>query len=622
MSRHPSRRSWSPERLGLRLALLLSVALLPVGLIAVLQAVSLLKEAKARSEAALMGETLMSVQSELRLIQRGQGMAAALANRLSSETGILGADNQEDGQSGEDAANSCRIELPLLSSQLAEQAQIAVVGSGGEIICASATMRDNMAGTILLQDLMESDGPEVMLDNNGILASGSAILINHPITGAKPRDDAPAEIIGAVSVILPHMALREISGLPEDRMLLSLPQEQGAAILTFNEKGEVLTSSAGLESAQGILPRHRALKALVGSRPLAFTAVSELGIERVYSVIPLIEENLYALGTWPGEGHRIQALDTVPAALFPALMWGASLIVAWLAAGRMVTRHIYKLRGAIGAFAGGDRVVREIDVSGAPIELRQLSDSFVRMTDTILHDEAELENAVHQKEVLLREVHHRVKNNLQLIASILNMQIRQARSPEAKGLMTGVRDRVMSLATIHRGLYQTSGLTDISADELLSDILRQLTHMATGPGRPIEIEQDFDPVRLTPDQAVPLSLCLTQALTNAIKYAGNDGDGPPHLSVSLKRMEEDAALLCVVNSTGTRPDNDTEIESGTGLGVQLLDAFAQQIGGQVSREEKDGRFALAMGFKLTPLTEAEARNAPEETDDSLIDNCL
>ena len=244
------------------------------------------------------------------------------------------------------------------------------------------------------------------------------------------------------------------------------------------------------------------------------------------------------------------------------------------------------------------------------------------MTDTILHDEAELENAVHQKEVLLREVHHRVKNNLQLIASILNMQIRQARSPEAKGLMTGVRDRVMSLATIHRGLYQTSGLTDISADELLSDILRQLTHMATGPGRPIEIEQDFDPVRLTPDQAVPLSLFLTEALTNAIKYAGNDGDGPPHLSVSLKRMEEDAALLCVVNSTGTRPDNDTEIESGTGLGVQLLDAFAQQIGGQVSREEKDGRFALAMGFKLTPLTEAEARNAPEETDDSLIDNCL
>lgn len=621
MTQKSARRSWSPERLGVRLALLLSVALLPVGLIAVLQAVSLLKEAKARSEAALMGETLMSVQSELRLIQRGQGMAAALANRLSNDSGTLRTDDQTGDSSG-NAANSCMIELPVLSSQLAEQAQIAVVGASGEIICASATMRDNMAGTILLQDFMESDSPQVMLDNSGILASGSAILINHPITGATPSPDARPEVIGAVSVILPHMALREISSLPEDRMLLSMPQEQGAAILTFNAKGEVLTSSAGLEDSQGILPRHRALKALIGSRPVAFTAVSEQGTERVYSVIPLIEENLYALGTWPGEGHRIQALDTLPAALFPALMWGASLIVAWLAAGRMVTRHIYKLRGAIGAFAGGDRVVREIDVSGAPIELRQLSDSFVRMTDTILHDEAELENAVHQKEVLLREVHHRVKNNLQLIASVLNMQIRQARSPEAKGLMTGVRDRVMSLATIHRGLYQTSGLTDISADELLSDILRQLTHMATGPGRRLEIEQEFEPLRLTPDQAVPLSLFLTEALTNAMKYAGNDGDGAPFLSVSLKQMEEDTALLCVVNSTGPRPDSGVDIENGTGLGIQLLEAFAQQIGGHVSREEKDGKFALAMSFKLTPLTEAEARNSPEEPDDSLIDNCL
>ena len=87
-------------------------------------------------------------------------------------------------------------------------------------------------------------------------------------------------------------------------MPLPLPEGQGAAILTFNGEGEVLSSSQGMDGAEGLLPRNRALKALVGTRPLAFTGRSNQGLERVYSVVPLIEENLYALGTWPGEFDR------------------------------------------------------------------------------------------------------------------------------------------------------------------------------------------------------------------------------------------------------------------------------------------------------------------------------
>jgi two-component system, sensor histidine kinase PdtaS len=614
----------APDRLGVRLAMLLSVALLPVGLIAVLQSGSLLKEAEARSEAALMGETLMIVQSELRILQRSQGMAAAIAEHLSRRA-REGDTQAVDGDGSPDLSRMtdiCDRGVRMLNSQLSQHASLAVVGADGQLVCAPNLARADLIGTELLQQLVETTDPYVHLDSEGVLAEGSAILVTHPIQVSQAGDDAVATI-GAVTIVLPHMALDEISEVTMRRMPLSLPSDQGAAILTFNVKGEVLTSSLGMEGASNLLPRHRALSALTGGQALAFTARSALDTERVYSVVPLIDGTLFALGTWPGEGHRIGALDAMPAAIFPALMWGASLLVAWLAAGQMVTRHIYRLRGAIGAFAGGDRAVRKINVDGAPLELRELSDSFMRMTDTILHDEAELENAIHQKEVLLREVHHRVKNNLQLIASILNMQMRQARSPEAKILMTGVRDRVMSLATIHHGLYQTSGLTDISADELLSDILRQLTRMATGPGRRLTIEEDFDPISLTPDQAVPLSLFLTEALTNAIKYAGHDGDQPPLLSVSLKRMDDCNALLCVVNSTGPKPNTVADLPEGTGLGEQLLESFAQQIGGTLTREENENRFALALGFKLTALTDAEARNAPDDPPDTdLAQTCL
>ncbi len=600
-----------PARLGVRLALLLSMALLPVGLIAVLQSVSLLKEARARSEAALMGETLMIAQTELRMIQRAQGMAAAIAGEVWEIP-----DDLPDLAGGESPLDRCARILPMVQAQLAPEADAVIIGADGRVICPPSVTIADLDGTALFEKLMTRGEPDVLLDSAGLLGTGSAIVVSHPITRPSERVDLPDTVLAVVSIALPHVALNGNAGFPRENMPLPLPERQGAAILTFNGEGEVLSSSQGMDGAEGLLPRNRALKALVGTRPLAFTGRSNQGLERVYSVVPLIEENLYALGTWPGEGNRIQALDALPAAMFPALMWTASLIVGWLAAGQLVTRHVYRLRGAITAFAGGDRAVRPIDVSGAPLELRQLSDAFMQMTHTVLHDEAELEDAVHQKEVLLREVHHRVKNNLQLIASILNMQIRQARSPEAKWLMKGVRDRVMSLATIHRGLYQTSGLTDIRADELLTDILRQLVNMATGPGRRMTIEQEFEPVRLTPDQAVPLSLFLTEALTNAMKYAGHDGDGLPYLSVRLKAVSDSRAVLSIVNSIGATPAAGNalpgDIDEPTGLGSQLLDAFAQQIGGELRRDEGEGRYVLEMEFTLAALSEAEARNAQDD----------
>ncbi len=614
----------APDRLGVRLAVLLSVALLPVGLIAVLQSGSLLREAEARSEAALMGETLMIVQTELQVLQRAQGMAAALSEQLARRA-REGEAPSADGSARPDLtrlSDVCERGVQMLNAQLTAQAEIFIVDANGALVCASPLERAGLVGTNLIDRLLQPTEPYVHLDDEGRFGDGSAILVANPVRSRVTNGEEP-EILGVVTLVLPHTALDEIAESSLQRMPLSVGDNPNSALMTYNADGQLLTSTIPMEQAELLLPQHRALQALTGSGPLAFSAESQTGSFRVYSVVPLIDDTLYALGTWPGEGNKIGIFNALPAAIFPALMWGASLLVAWLAASQMVTRHIYSLRRAIGAFAGGDRAVPPLDVANAPLEIRELSESFVSMTSTILHDEAELENVIHQKEVLLREVHHRVKNNLQLIASILNMQVRQARSAEAKILMTGVRDRVMSLATIHHGLYQTSGLTDISADELLSDILRQITKMATGPGRRLNVEEDFDPIRLTPDQAVPLSLFLTEALTNAIKYAAPDGDKPPLLSVSLKRMEENTALLCVVNSTGPLPETEADLPKGTGLGLQLLDAFAQQIGGTLTREETDNRFALALGFDLSALTEAEARNVPdEEKEVDLAQTCL
>jgi two-component sensor histidine kinase len=159
------------------------------------------------------------------------------------------------------------------------------------------------------------------------------------------------------------------------------------------------------------------------------------------------------------------------------------------------------------------------------------------------------------------------------------------------------------------------------ADELMPDILRQLVKMATGPGRRFRIEQDFDQIRLTPDQAVPLSLFLTEALTNAMKYASPATTGElPFLSVSLKRQEGDRAILRIANSMGPRPaaapDLPGGLEGSTGLGAQLLEAFSQQIGGTLRQAETEGSYVLEMAFDVLALSMAEARNAPAEADAS------
>ncbi|WP_051150468.1 sensor histidine kinase [Rubellimicrobium thermophilum] len=305
----------------------------------------------------------------------------------------------------------------------------------------------------------------------------------------------------------------------------------------------------------------------------------------------------------------------MPPWVLAALMWAGSLVVAWWAAERLVTRHMRTLVRAIGEFASGHRSVAPLEMEGAPREIVEVARAFRRMTDTILHDEAELENTLHQKEVLLREVHHRVKNNLQLIASIMNMQMRRARSPETRILMQGLQERVMSLATVHKELYQTSGQTDVRADELLGDITRQILAMAAGPGRSFRVETEFAPVHLVPEQAVPLALLHTEAMTNAIKHAAPDAGGTPWLRLVFREGGGSGeAELEIANSAAAGTEETAPDAEVPGLGRQLIAAFAAQLGGTVAEEAGPDRHTLRVRFALLPVRERQRRDARSAPD--------
>ena len=230
--------------------------------------------------------------------------------------------------------------------------------------------------------------------------------------------------------------------------------------------------------------------------------------------------------------------------MLPLILWAASLGVAYFAVYRLVLRHIRELRSQMRRFAIGDRSAPPPVLVDAPAEIEDMSQTFHNMARILIRDEEAMEAAVQEKTVLLKEVHHRVKNNLQLIASIINMQSRMIQHDDARQVLRSVQDRVASLATIYRNLYQAEHLDSVDADRLVSDIITQMTQASLEPTAHLRIETRLEPLVLMPDQAVPLSLLATEAFTNALKYAGAPEPGAqPWVQVTLCSEGPDLSLI-------------------------------------------------------------------------------
>jgi len=576
-------------RLALRQALLLSITLLPIGMILMIQISAVEREARARSQAALTGATLSAGASPLRQIEEGRGAALALAAIVPNLIG----DPDECS-----AAMRDYIEASGGAAIFA-----GFIPNSGQMACSSTRQNSTFEITEERADLIANPRQVLTVRRVGEITGQSVVIISHPVYDAGVH-------LGYVSVSLPHRGF--------EGMDVPLGKARPIVLITFDGEGTILTGSRGLADAEGRVPADRTLKALTVEQPISFAASSLNDSERIYAIVPIVPGQLFLLGSWRIEDIEGSAdLGGLPPVVFAAMMWLASLGTAIFGAERLVSRHIRALSRSMTAFADGNRRFAPPDLRGAPREMRDAGEAYARMTTAIVRDDAELENALHHKDVLLREVHHRVKNNLQLIASIMNLQMRKARSPEARLLLNGLRDRVMSLATVHKELYQTSGVTDVRADELLSDITQQVLKIATGTDRRFQIKTRFDPIVLTPDQAVPLALLATEALTNAIKYAGAVEGRPSHLSISLLHISATEVRLEVANTVSERPalkPEDEDAAASTGLGTQLLAAFSQQLGGLLESEATDDDYRLRVTFEPTAhqAEEAEAEGQGHE----------
>jgi two-component sensor histidine kinase len=208
------------------------------------------------------------------------------------------------------------------------------------------------------------------------------------------------------------------------------------------------------------------------------------------------------------------------------------------------------------------------------------------MADLISAREVELRDSLAQKEILVREIHHRVKNNLQLVMSLLNLHARRIRDPRAEVAFAEARSRINALATLHRRLYESESLQEIDLKWFLEDLCAELRRGGLSRGRNVELSVDSPSEVIGPEIAVPLGLLVTEAITNAYKHAFNEREGG-HIRVEVKR-ESPATLLLCVRDDGTGFDAANAASDSNGLGRSLIEAFVRQLRGELEIRSDEG----------------------------------
>lgn len=239
---------------------------------------------------------------------------------------------------------------------------------------------------------------------------------------------------------------------------------------------------------------------------------------------------------------------------------------------------------------------RRKDGSVYPVEITvnyiQFGDSeynFVFATDITgrKNAEARIVASLTEKEVLLRELHHRTKNNMQVISSLLNLQSQKIEDKQYFEMFLESRNRIRSMALIHEKLYRSDDLSNIDFEDYVKSIARNLLNTYEVNSRRVSLRTDIDHAALSIDTAIPCGLIINELLSNALKYAF-PGDRTGEVTISFKNVSGNEYVLSVSDNGIGLPD-DLDIEESKSLGLKLVTTLARsQLMGKLEMLSENG----------------------------------
>lgn len=551
-----------------RLGAALALALVPVLLLGVIQASIAFRKDSDEQRANL---ALAAGRSAAVARARMEGASVLLETLAPQSVGL-----------------QCAQRLTQISQRLGGYENLIRFDAIGRVACA--------AGDVPADPLRRTSGWFARLvagETSVVVRAPDDLSPKEPALLAVERATAPGGgFDGALAAVISLDSLKPAQSDP------ALPA--GTQVALADDQGRFLTGSDG----QAFPARMRLDLATVRAKgsSLAYGR-DQHGDERVYSVAPLVGDVFVVLSA-PSEGWFSWArLNPLSGVLFPLLAFSTALLAVLVVTERVVVRWLHYLQRIAGIYAKGRFTVRPVQADRAPPEIRDLAHALDTMAEAIVARDTSLLNSLAEKDSLMREIHHRVRNNLQVISSLLNMQQRALSDPAAREAMFDTRQRINALALIYRALYQGVDLKRVDIRQFLGDLIAQLVVEQQNHGQLVATELEADELIIDPDKLAPLALFAVEAISNAQKHALSLRGGV--LRVRFTVEGDEAQLLIIDEGSGSAPEL-----AGAGVGRALMTAFARQLRGRMELAANARGGVTARLIFPTPQAKAASAKPP------------
>jgi two-component sensor histidine kinase len=526
-----------------RLGMAMAVALLPIILLSAIQTYATFRD---QAEARRVTLQLAAERS-----------ATAAQSRLASTAVLLRVVAPEAVGPG------CEGRLTALVADLEGYDALSRRDRSGRLVCASrrpatvAPPPETLSGTPWFERLRAGE--------RLVMVRALEVRGREPGLTAAIRLERPAgSFDGVLAARVP------LSTLQPDISDPSLPHGSQAALTDGAGRLLIATSVPAFRFEKGPSPGGWVERARAG--PVVFEADTQSG-RRVFAGTALAGGDVYVLFSAPAPGPWSWArLNPMSTLLLPLGAWLTAFAAVMLLSERIVVRWLDYLERVAAIYARGRFTARPVQVVNAPSEIRILGRTLDHLAEAITLRDRSLAASLAEKDALMREIHHRVRNNLQIISSLLSMQQRALTDEPAKAALGETRQRIAALALIYHTLYQGEDIHRADARDFMTDLVSQLVAGESGRGPLVTSSVEADSLIVDPDKLAPLALWLVEAVSNTQKHAFAGRGGA--LRVRFK-VKGDTSVLEVEDDG---PGVDAAARSG--VGRTLMGAFAKQLRGE------------------------------------------
>lgn len=518
------------------------MALLPIAIVSILQGLS-----RAEIDVAAVRD---------KLIQSARATAASDENLLASAEQVLRAVSSLPDV--RDISGDCDRILADTLTGVRYFSNLSRIDADGRVACSAMVLAKglNVSDMEIFQRARTSKGGAMVVSGE----MQSRVTGQNVIGALLPLQAPQGSFNGTIGIAL------DVHWI--DYMLRASNLPPGAAVTVYDREGAVIATN-NPDVARAVVASARATGFADG---VSHDVSDAQGRSWHYGTASLIGNTIFlAYGMRSaelfGSTYLHVALDFIVPIITIAIAW----IAIWWFTDREVTQWIFYLRRIAAAYRGGHYVIRP-DVAGAPAEFRMLGDAMGEMAAGIEDRDRRLHEAVDLKTTLIKEIHHRVKNNLQIVMSLLSLQAGQVKDASAREALLQAQTRINALALVHRILNELENQSILDLKDLLNQLCRQ-----TGEGigaENVRVEVDVPSRVVSGSVAVAVALFTVEVLTNIFKHA-YPAQRQGVIRVTMTETGDGRLRLAIA-------DDGIGFEEGhatRSVGSRLIKTFGLQLGG-------------------------------------------